>query len=123
MGRNHDEAAQTGQNAFYGKPLARAGRWVWVFVPMTECGEAKQGKPPKRKQEHQKIFVLPASKEHSQHGCRKNGRQHPLVKSAVRKKTAAHEREGDQKNWHQKTMDSTYTSQGHRDTIQCDLPF
>ena len=67
-----------------------------VFVPMTECGEAEQGKAPDREQENKEILVLPAPQQDSQAGSRQNGHQHPLVKSDVGEKTASKEGEADQ---------------------------
>ena len=118
----HDETTETGQDAFPGKPLGRSSRWMRVFMPMAKCGEAKQGKAHDRKEENQKILVLPASQENGQASGRQNAHQHPLMKSDVGEKTASQEGKSDQRNRHQQAMNPAYSSQGHGYAIQGELP-
>ena len=119
VGGCHDEAAETGNDTLPGKPF---GRGMRMFVPMTVCGHAKQGKSPDRKKENQKILVLPASQQDGQTGGRQDSHQHPLVKSNVGEKTTAQEGKGDQQNRHQQAMDSAHPSQGHRHAVQGETP-
>ena len=69
-----------------------------MIVPMTECGEAKQGKAPDREQENKEILVLHASQQDGQAGGRQDGHQHPLVESYVGEKTASYDGKGDQQH-------------------------
>ena len=74
---------------------------MMVVVPMTEGGEAEQGKAPDGEQENKEILVLSAPQQDSQTGSRQNGRQHPLVKSGVGEETASQEGKANQQNRHQ----------------------
>ena len=93
MGGHHDKAAETGQDAFSGKPL---GRGMGMIVPMTERGHAEQGEAPDREQENKEILVLPAPQQDGQASGRQDGHQHPLMKSDMGEKTASKKGEGDQ---------------------------